>query len=235
MSKFMAWYRSRELAGELINRFSEYEKQETDPKYHSDTKISADGSVTGIQWKNWMWSSEKFRCAHIEIVDATLTKKMFIIHMFIYPHYDSPDPIFGFDIVCGPNKITGAFHDFSYIGYSDIYHSFQNRMGEYEWSKPRDLPEWAKQIFSPHMLAAGNIQTDEEFDQLKKVVIDNLDYYLYNIGNRDASKDFSLLHDRYCKYQKQNPHTPAMMETFGVNKELFAEFMDKVLFPEKDG
>ena len=231
----MAWYESRQLLGKLIDRFSEYNKEETDPKYHHQTKPNPDGTVSGIQWTNWLWSSEKFRCAHIEMVDATLTKKMFIIHMCIYPHYDSPDPIFGFDIVCGANKITGAFHDFSYIGNSEIYHTFQNKMGNYGWSKPRELPEWAKKIFSPRMLAAGNIQTKEEFNQLEQVVLDNLDYYLYNIGNRDYGNDYSHRHDHYCKYQKQNPHTPAMMETFGVDKELFAEFMDKVLFPEKDG
>jgi len=235
MSKFMAWYEAREFLGQLISRFSDYEKQDTDPKYHLESKFNPDGSTSGITWTNWVWSSEKFRCAHIEMVDASLSKKMFIIHMCIYPHYDSPDPIFGFDIVCGANKITGAFHDFSYIGKSIMYDRFQNTMGNHQWSKPRELPEWAKKIFSPKMLAAGNIQTSEEFAQLKQVVIDNLDYYLYNIGSRVEGADFSPRQDRYCKYQKQNPHTPAMMETFGVDKELFAEFMDKVLFPEKDG
>lgn len=234
-NELMAWYRARELAGKLISRFDSYTKEDTDPKYHHTTKSLPDGSVEGVRWTNWLWSSEKFRRAHIELVDASLTKKMLVIHMCIYPHYDSPDPIFGFDIVCGKNKITGAFHDFSYVGPSDIYHTFQNTMGEYEWSKPRDLPDWAKKIFSPKMLAAGNIQTNEEFDQLEKVVIDNLDYYLYNIGNRVEGEDFSPRQDHYCKYQKQNPHTPAMMATFGVDKQVFAEFMDEVLFPEKNG
>lgn len=155
------------------------------------------------------------------------------MHMCIYPHYDSPDPIFGFDIVCGKNKITGAFHDFSFIGDSTLYNWFQGKMTGLNWSKPRELPEWAKKIFSPQMLAVGNIHTEEEFDQLEKIVIDNLTYYLYNVGRRIKDADFSLKHNLYCKNQKLNPHTPAMMETFGVDKETFAKFMDEVLFPEK--
>ncbi len=70
---------------------------------------------------------------------------------------------------------------------------------------------------------------------MEKVVIDNLDYYLYNVGKVVTGSDFSSRHDHYCKNQKLNPHTPAMMETFGVDKQVFAKFMDEVLFPEKHG
>jgi hypothetical protein len=67
-------------------------------------------------------------------------------------------------------------------------------------------------------------------------LVDNLDYYLYNIGNSNLTieEKFKDRHNKYCKNQKLNPHTPAMMETFGVNKQVFAEFMDEVLFPEQD-
>ena len=83
------------------------------------------------------------------------------------------------------------------------------------------------------MLAAGNIQTQEEFDQLAKTVLDNLDYYLYNINEPVGNDDFSEKHNHYCKNQKLNPHTPAMMINFGVNKDTFMQFMDDVLFQEK--
>jgi hypothetical protein len=222
-----AWDRARNLAEKVISKFEGYEKESIDPKYEI--------GETELQWKNYLWTSNKFRRAHIEIVDATQTKKMWVMHMCIYPHYNSPDPIFGFDIVCGANKITGAFHDFSHIGSSNLYNWFQGRMAGLSWSKPRELPEWAKRIFSPEMLAAGNIQTNEEFEQLEKVVIDNLDYYLYNIGTVIKGADFSLRQNHYCRNQKLNPHTPAMMATFGVDKDIFAKFMGEVLFPEKNG
>ena len=31
-----------------------------------------------------------------------------------------------------------------------------------------------------------------------------------------------------------NPHTPAMMVNFGVNKDVFTQFMNDVLFQEKN-
>jgi hypothetical protein len=67
------------------------------------------------------------------------------------------------------------------------------------------------------------------------MVLDNLDYYLYNIGTKVEGADFVHRQNHYCKNQKLNPHTPAMMETFGVDKEVFAKFMDEVLFPENHG
>jgi phycocyanobilin:ferredoxin oxidoreductase len=225
--EFQAWPRARSLSEKIISRFANYEKESINSEYEIH--------VDNFTWKNFLWKSENFKRAHIEIVDASETKKMWVMHMCIYPHRNSPDPIFGFDIVCGKNKITGAFHDFSFVGNSRIYDWFQGTMTNVKWSKPRDLPEWARKIFSPQMVAAGNIQSNEEFDQLEQMVLDNLDYYLYNIGTKVEGADFVHRQNHYCKNQKLNPHTPAMMETFGVDKEVFAKFMDEVLFPENHG
>lgn len=224
---FEVWPRARKLAEKVISQFEKYDRETIKPEYEIH--------VDNFTWKNYLWKSEKFKRAHIEIVDATETKKMWVMHMCIYPHYNSPDPIFGFDIVCGKNKITGAFHDFSFVGNTSLYNWFQGKMAGIHWSKPRELPEWARKIFSPQMLAVGNIQTVEEFSQLEKIVIDNLNYYLYNVGTQIKDADFSPKHNLYCSNQKLNPHTPAMMETFGVDKQVFSKFMDEVLFPEKHG
>jgi hypothetical protein len=213
------------FATELIDKFKLYKTEEINPKYsHTDVDFS---------WSNYVWTDKKFRRAHIEIVDASATKKMWVMHMCIFPNYNCPDPIFGFDIVCGQSKITGAFHDFSKVGDSFLYEWYQTKMSKLNWSKPRQLPDWALQIFSPNMLAAGNIQTQEELDQLKNNVIDNLNFYLYNVGVPYANKDYSEEHNYYCRFQKKNPHTPAMMVNFGVDRDTFMSFMDDVLFQEK--
>ena len=215
---------ANKLAYSIIDKFRSYKVEQINPKYtHNDVDFT---------WDNYIWSDKKFRRAHIEIVDASETKKMWVMHMCIFPHYNCPDPIFGFDIVCGKNKITGAFHDFSISGESQMNKWYSNKMSEIEWNKPRELPDWAKRIFSPNMLAAGNIQTQEELDQLFKTVIDNLDYYLYNVGVPYYNRDYKEQHNHYCRNQKMNPHTPAMMINFGIEKETFMKFMDDVLFVE---
>lgn len=220
------WPQAKELAEEIISKFNNNKHQEV------FTKDNYQHTSENFVWKNYLWESKDYRRAHIEIVDATKHKKMWVMHMCIYPHYSSPDPIFGFDIVCGRSKITGAFHDFSKVGDSAMYEWYQNKMSTINWTKPRELPDWAKRIFSPQMLAAGNIQTQEEFDQLKKTVIDNLDYYLYNIGVPYVGTNYKEQQNFYCKNQKMNPHTPAMMEAIGVDKATFMTFMDEILFPE---
>lgn len=208
----------------IISKFSSYDKLILPEEYHIET--------SNFKWENYIWISESFRRAHIEIVDARQDKKIWVMHMCIFPHVNDPSPIFGFDVVCGKNKITGAFHDYSPVGQSDMYLWFVNNMKNYNWQKPRELPDWAKQIFSKQMLAVSNIDTIEELNKLTNVSIDNLDFYLYNVGNSRDNNNYTSRHNNYCKFQKMNPHTPAMMKTLGVDETVFKKFMHEVLFPE---
>jgi len=186
-------------------------------------------------WHNELWTSPRYRRAHIEIVDKRETHKIFILHCTIFPHFNDPSPIWGFDAVCGPNKITGAFCDFSSGG--DSSHSmmrwFTGETNNYRWQKLRDLPEWAKHIFSPSMVAAGNVTEGEELDDLCQLALDSLDYYLKNVGNtqQDAA-DYHMAQNRYCRYQKQNPHVIRSMVSMGVEESTMKRFVEEVLFPE---
>lgn len=207
-------------------RWTEAREIEIDPGYH----INSD-----FKWENYLFEHQNFRRAHIEILDAREVKRIWVMHVTIFPHLNCPDPVFGFDVVAGENKITGAFHDFSRMGKSDLYDWFQFRMEKFKWGKPRELPEWGKAIFSPCAVAAGNIRERAELDQLMSVAIDNMDHYLYTVGKHVDDGDYTEQYNHYCAMQKMNPHTPAMMETLGVDKNLFRKFMDDVLFPEHNG
>ena len=220
----MVWYKMIRLSESIIDRFKECDVLPIDSKYeHTDVDFT---------WKNYLFESDKFRRAHIEIVDARESKKMWVMHMTIFPHINDPAPIFGFDVVCGANKITGAFHDFSKTGDSKIYDWYQDKMSSINWTKPRELPDWAKRIFSPGMLAAGNVSTEEELDKLITVAIDNIDYFLYNIGNEKDDNSYIEQYNNYCINQKLNHHTLAMMVNLGVDENNFRNFMDEILFPE---
>jgi hypothetical protein len=186
-------------------------------------------------WHNALWSGARYRRAHIEIVDFRESHKIYILHCTVFPHFNDPSPIFGFDAVCGPNKITGAFCDFSAAG--DPSHPmmrwFSNEVQYYEWKKERDLPDWAKSIFSPSMLAASNVQIGVELDNLCELAVRSLDYYLKNVGNtqQDVS-DYHMAQNRYCHYQKQNPHVIRSMVSMGVPEATMKQFVSEVLFPE---
>jgi hypothetical protein len=199
--------------------------------------VGSGNKIEGVQekysWYNNIYTSEKYRRAHIEIVDKRSTHKMYILHCTIFPHVNDPSPIWGFDAVCGQNKITGAFHDFSLTNNHDIsmFNWFDNKTKELSWNKPRQLPEWARQIFSHAMIAAGNLQDITEIDQLKHIALESLTYYLDNVG-KISQENYKDGQNRYCFFQKQNPHVVNSMVAMGIDKEEMLKFVEETLFPE---
>lgn len=186
-----------------------------------------------FSWPNYVYTGLRFRRAHLDIVDARDTKKLYMLHLTVFPHTEDPSPIFGFDIIAGPTKVTGAFHDFSPISQPHpMLDWFAKQVAPYEWSKKRELPDWAKAIFSDHMIAAGNISDEAELARVLELVVANLDYYLENVGEISCGVDFSEAQDWYCQNQKKNPHTPKVMAALGLDEAEVALFIEKCLFPE---
>ena len=186
-------------------------------------------------WYNAIYHSGSYRRAHVEIVDKRQSHKIYILHCTIFPNLTDPGPIWGFDAVCGPNKITGSFLDFS--STADPQHPmiswFAKETENLQWNKPRELPEWARAIFSPSMIAAGNVSEEAELESLCHITMKSLHYYLANIGlYTSADLDYRKEQDRYCYYQKQNPHVVRSMVSMGVEESVIRRFVDDILFPE---
>jgi len=184
-------------------------------------------------WKNRILRSDRFRRAHLEVLDVRDTKKMWIMHICIFPHLDDSSPIFGFDVICGENKITGVFLDFS---CADEHHPmniwFKETTKDLVWKKDRELPDWGKRIFSPNMVAAGMVNTDEELEQVISVARKCFTYYIHNVGNTLVNYENSSSHNHYCVNQKQNIHTRRFLLNCGYNQQDVDIFIDKHLFPE---
>jgi hypothetical protein len=218
----VVWDKISKLASDIEDKFKQTGEPEKD--------VTDD-----YGWYNAIYTSRSYRRAHVEIVDFRETYNIYILHCTIFPHFNDPSPIWGFDAVCGPNKITGAFHDFSHAGdpTSFMYLWFKARVHGLEWNKPRQLPEWAQQIFSPAMVAAGNLQDEQEIDQLCSTALTTLDFYLANVGkDQQDVTDYHMAQNRYCHYQKQNPHVIRSMISMGVEENTMKRFVQEVLFPE---
>ena len=216
------WNEIEDLAKTIKNNFEQ-----------TGTKIVY--PISRFNWQNDLYSSSSYRRAHLEVVDKRQDYKIYILHCTIFPYYNDPSPIWGFDVICGANKITGAFLDFSSSG--DPLHPMMNDFSQmtksYQWNKPRELPEWAKAIFSPAMVAAGNLKTLEEVDLLKTLCLNSLDYYLKNVGkSKNSDKDYRKDQNRYCHFQKQNPQVIRSMVAMGVDEQEIRDFVEEVLFPE---
>ena len=190
-------------------------------------------------WINRVWNSDKYRRAHVDVVDARDTKGLWMMHCCVFPHLDNDGPIFGLDVIAGKNKITGYFHDYSPTTNpaNEMIEAFGDEVAKLEWRKPRELPEWAKAIFTEHMVAAGNVNSTEELEQLLELSFDSIDNYLeyidaYNgIGKEETGKEAQ---NRYAHFQKQNPHTPRTMTSLGLDEEDVRVFVQECLFPDID-
>jgi hypothetical protein len=185
-------------------------------------------------WENHIYRSDKYRRGHVEVVDKTDTHGIFILHATVFPNVDDSSPIWGFDTVCGKSKITGAFHDFSLVSDQHfMYDWFKESTKDITWKKERELPEWARNIFSPSMIAAGNINDEKELDMIVDLGINSLRFYLDNVGKtRDTKSDYRERQNFYCKNQKMNPHVIKSMTTMGYSEDIMQEFVHEVLFPE---
>jgi phycocyanobilin:ferredoxin oxidoreductase len=211
-----------------------------------ESKFYATGSIVhepGMErfnqpgWVNKVWMSSRYRRAHIDVVDARETKGLWMMHCCIFPHLDNPAPIFGFDVIAGKNKITGCFIDYS--PGSDRDHPMIDYFGEevsrYEWNKKRKLPEWAERIFSEHMVAAGNVSDTSELNQIASLANIVVNHYLECVDETKGTADTAITaaaQNYYAQNQKQNPHTPKVMASLGLNEDDVKAFIQECLFPE---
>jgi Ferredoxin-dependent bilin reductase len=219
---FDTWQSIEQLALWVDNEFKKY-------------GILTDSDVKEFEWHNHLYTSNKFRRAHLQVVDKSKDHKIYILHTTVFPHFNDSSPIFGFDAICGQNKITGAFLDYSPGGDKNhpMYQEFCKMVSGASWSRVRTLPEWAQNIFSPNIVAAGMIKTEQEMTSVIELTKTCLTYYLENVGNSiDPAANYKEKHNYYCFNQKQNPQVVNSMVAMGVEKAVIERFVDTILFPE---
>ena len=186
-------------------------------------------------WVNRVWTSDRYRRAHIDVVDARESKGLWMMHCCVFPHTHNPAPIFGFDVIAGKNKITGCFIDYSPTGDRDhpMIEYFAEEVGQYDWNKPRKLPEWAERIFSPYMIAAGNVSDETELAQITSLAEILVNHYTECVGETNNTAESTKdQQNYYAQNQKQNPHTPKVMVSLGLSEEDVQMFIQDCLFPE---
>jgi phycocyanobilin:ferredoxin oxidoreductase len=158
-----------------------------------------------------------------------------MMHCCIFPHIHNPAPIFGFDVIAGKNKITGCFHDYSKAGDSNhpMMQWFAEQVSQLEWRRERELPEWATNIFSKSMIAAGNVQDETELEQIFDIVKTTTAHYLETVAEtNNTAEDTTEAQNYYAQNQKCNPHTPRVMASLGLDPEDIRVFIQDCLFPE---
>ena len=224
------WNRLIDCQNEIINIFNEQatEIDEAGLDYFN----RPDGG-----WINRVWANNSVRRAHIDVVDARDTKGLWMMHVCIFPTLDNPAPIYGFDVIAGKNKMTGAFHDFSPSAdpEHDMIQGYYESVEHFVPEKQRELPEWARNIFTGKMLAAGNVKSEEEATEIIRIATDNLRAYFDEVSATKGEGDQAMVaaaQDYYCHNQQQNPHTPNVMKSLGLPEEDVDRFCKDMLFPK---
>ena len=189
-------------------------------------------------WVNRVWRNDDVRRAHIDVVDARESKGLWMMHVCVFPVTNNDGPIYGFDVIAGKNKMTGAFHDFS-ASSGGINHpmieGYKEAVADFIPKKQRQLPEWATNIFTDKMLAAGNVSTEEEAVAIIELAQDNLRAYFGEIGEFTGNADevsTIAAQNYYCHNQQQNPHTPRTMKSLGLDEADVDRFCTDMLFPK---
>ena len=189
-------------------------------------------------WVNRVWRNDDVRRAHIDVVDARDSKGLWMMHVCVFPVTNNDGPIYGFDVIAGKNKMTGAFHDFSASsggGNHPMIEGYKEAVADFIPKKQRQLPEWATNIFTDKMLAAGNVNTIEEAVAIIELAQDNLRAYFDEIGEFTGNADTAATvaaQNYYCHNQQQNPHTPRTMKSLGLDEADVDTFCTDMLFPK---
>jgi len=226
----MIWEKLIDCKNEIISVFDERAEEFDEPglaHFNSD-----DGG-----WINRVWRNDSIRRAHIDVVDARNTKGLWMMHVCIFPTIDNPAPIYGFDVIAGKNKMTGAFHDFSPSADPDhpMIQGYFDSVEHFVPEKQRELPEWARNIFTGKMLAAGNVKSEEEATEIIRIALSNLHAYFDEVGATKGEGDTALVQasqDYYCHNQQQNPHTANVMKSLGLDEKDVDKFCTDMLFPK---
>jgi len=222
------WDRLIECKDEIIKIFEEHATEFEEPGLaHFNNDL----------WINRVWRNDDVRRAHIDVVDARDSKGLWMMHVCVFPVLNNDGPIYGFDVIAGKTKMTGAFHDFSASSTFDhpMIDGYKEAVADFIPKKQRQLPEWATNIFTDKMLAAGNVNTIEEAVAIIELAQNNLRAYFDEVGeftgcgNRD---EVIAAQNYYCHNQQQNPHTPRTMKSLGLNEADVDKFCTDMLFPK---
>ena len=230
MSESIIWDTLIKTQDDILDIFNEY-AEETEEKTLNKFNQPENG------WLNRVWANKHVRRAHIDVVDVRKDKSLWMMHVCCFPTLDNGAPIYGFDVIAGKTKMTGAFHDFSSSSGGEdhpMVQWYQDEVKDFIPEKKRELPEWATNIFTPSMIAASNVK-EEEASVIIQIALDNLFTYLDTIGEHtgEGDRDLTLASQNYyCHNQQQNPHTPRVMKSLGLNETDVEKFCTDMLFPK---
>ncbi len=183
-----------------------------------------------IHWENVLLSASSFRRGHVEIFDVA--GRLSVLHVCVLPNLDDDAPIFGFDMIAGPSRVTGIFLDLSPVTtqsrptLADVVGA--SALGGFR--ERRTLPDWGD-IFSPHVLAIRPTDRNEVTRALE-LAQQALEGMLARLAIGSYADDADVIRGQaaYMAAQRRNKHTQRMLSGF-IGDGAARKFIEDVLFP----
>lgn len=186
---------------------------------------------------NLFFSNEVVDLAHISVIDMRPERGMWMMHIACFSKPQYPMPIYGYDVVVGKGKVTGCFHDMSpTLGYSPAENEFEQFVKHFVPKRSRELPQWAKEIFSRHMVVAGATNNPSEVDQLITMGKENLFTWFKHTVDLKPEIDGEIIaqhaaaQTKYCRNQLQNDNSKNVMVSLGLEED-YVERFKNIQFP----
>lgn len=186
---------------------------------------------------NEFFSNEKVEMAHISVIDMRETRKMWMMHVACFARPEYPMPIYGFDVVIGQNKVTGCFHDISpTIHTHPCEIKFKEASRAFNPKRERELPDWAKAIFSTDMVACGATSNAQEINALCEMGLTNMKNWFEDLSKVSSSGDpfiaanHEIAKSTYCENQLKNANSNNVMVALGLDRE-YVENFKRIQFP----
>jgi len=173
-------------------------------------------------WYNARFKSSLFRLAHVERYSDD---KIEVLHITTFPHQWSPEPIFGFDVICTDNKVVGAYMDLS---PGLISYPFDDGI---DFKERKPLPEWAT-VFSDRFILLKP-ESHDEFIRFVQWTFKTYKWYLRQLAQKQKGNTDEIIakQNTYCSIQAQNPRTFSVLK-HKIGEERARYFMHEILFPQ---
>jgi len=211
--------------------FSQYARIMMEGFCNKPTVVQKHGPHT-----DYRYQSTNVDLGNISIIDMREEKKMWMMHIACFASDKIPMPIYGFDVIVGKNKVTGCFHDMSPTTPTHpVGTKFSEFVQHFVPKRERELPPWAKEIFSDSMVVAGATDDPVEIANLIHMGTENL-FAWFNYNAADIPHENSLDYDKsdyrkalskYCHNQLQNTNSKNVMISLGLDENYVTEFKKK--------
>lgn len=183
---------------------------------------------------DYRFTSTNVDLGNISIIDMREEKKMWMMHIAAFASPKMPMPIYGFDVICGEKKVTGCFHDMSPTEPSQhpTLTKFEKFVSHFVPKRERELPDWAKEIFSPHMVVAGATNDSREIENLAYMGKENLFTWFTDNSvdgthsKRSTTQTSQYLQslNKYCTNQLMNTNSKNVMISLGLEEDYVTKF-----------